>query len=127
MSFRNGRGRRNLYRSRDGKVFGVCKGLAEYFEVKVKWVRVIAIGAMLFTGFWPTVAVYLVAAYLMKPEPVVPINDEMEEEFYSSYTTSRVMALQRLKRKFDNLDRRIQRMESFVTTPEFSWQQRFER
>lgn len=127
MSFGHRNYRRNLYRSRNGKIFGVCKGLAEYFEVSTKWVRIIAIGALLFTGFWPTVAVYLVAAYLMKPESAIPLEDEMEEEFYHSYTTSRVMALKRLKYKFDSLDRRVQRMESAVTTPEFTWQQRLDR
>jgi phage shock protein C len=34
------------------------------------------------------------------------------------------MALHRLKRTYDNLDRRIQRMESIVTSREYDWDRR---
>ena len=54
----------------------------------------------------------------MKPEPVVPFQSEADEEFYNSLTTSRSMALHRLKRTYDNLDRRIQRIEGIVTARE---------
>jgi phage shock protein C len=38
---------------------------------------------------------------------------------------SRAMGLQRLKRTFNNLDRRVQHMESIVTGREFDWERRF--
>ena len=117
-------GRRSLYRSRHGKILGVCRGVAEYFDVSLKWTRIIALAALLFTGFWPAVAVYLMAAYLMKPEPILPMETDHEEEFYNSYSNSRPMALARLKRVYDKLDRRIQRMENHVTAKEYSWEQR---
>jgi len=34
------------------------------------------------------------------------------------------MALHRLKRTFDNLDRRIQRIESIVTARDYDWERR---
>ena len=37
-------------------ILGVCKGLAEYFDVKVKWVRIAAVIALIATGFWPALA-----------------------------------------------------------------------
>ncbi len=58
-----------LYRSRDGILFGVCKGLAQYFDLSVFWTRVAALTVLLCTGVWPVVGVYLLAALLMKPEP----------------------------------------------------------
>ncbi len=63
------RRRGRLYRSRDGMIFGVCKGLADYWNLRVGWVRVIAVAILLCTGIFPIVVVYLVAALLMKPEP----------------------------------------------------------
>jgi phage shock protein C len=123
---RRRRKRRSLYRSRRGWLLGVCRGLAEYFDVEVKWVRLVAAIALLVTGFWPAVAVYLLAAWFMKPEPSLPLESEMEEEFYNSYARSRSMALRRLKRDYDAIDRRIQRMESAVTTREFQWQRRLD-
>ena len=99
------------YRSRTGLILGVCKGLAQYFNISVFWTRAIAVAALIFTGVWPVVGVYLLAAVLMKPEPMVPFRNEGDQEFYNSYTASRAMALQRLKRTYENLDRRLRRME----------------
>ncbi|GAB4333633.1 MAG: envelope stress response membrane protein PspC [Candidatus Abyssubacteria bacterium] len=118
------RRRTGLYRSRSGMIFGVCKGIAEYLDFSVFWTRVIAVGLLLFTGIWPIVGLYLLAALLMKPEPVIPFETEEEQEFYNSYASSRNLALHRLKRTFDNLDRRIQRMETIVTAREYDWDQR---
>ncbi len=113
-----------LYRSRSGKILGVCKGLAEYFDLSVKGTRIIAVVLLISSGIWPMVVVYFLAALLMKPEPVLPLETEGEQEFYNSYTSSRRMALHRLKRTYDNLDRRIQRMEHIVTSREYDWDRR---
>jgi phage shock protein C len=60
----------------------------------------------------------------MKPEPVIPVRNAAEKEFYDSYTYSRQGALQRLKRRYENLQRRIQRMEHIVTSAEYDWENR---
>ena len=114
-----------LYRSRTGLIVGVCKGVAQYFDFSVFWMRAIAVVLLIISGIWPMLIVYIVAALLMKPEPVLPLETEEEQDFYNSYTTSRSMALRRLKRIYDHLDRRIQRLESRVTTREYDWERRF--
>lgn len=125
MNARADRERKGLYRSRSGVILGVCKGLAEYFDLSVFWTRVVAVGFLIFTGLWPIVGLYLLAALLMKPEPMVKFRDDGDQEFYNSYTTSRRMAIRRLKRTYENLDRRLRRMEDSVTTKEFDWERRF--
>ena len=117
--------RRGIYRSRNGVILGVCKGIAEHFDFSVFWVRVFAIGVLLFTCFWPGIGIYFLAALIMKPEPVIPIHTEEEKEFYDSYTQSRHGAAQRLRKKYEGLKRRIQRLEDIVTSPEFDWEDRF--
>jgi len=112
------------YRARDGMIFGVCKGTAQYLEFPVFWMRLVAVVVLIFTGIWPIVGLYFLAALLMKPEPVMPFESEEDEEFYNSYTTSRQMALHRLKRTFDRLDRRIRRMETQVTARDYDWERR---
>lgn len=116
--------RQGPYRSRRGLILGVCRGLSEYFGVRVKWVRIGAVIALIATGFWPATAIYLLTAYFMKLEPYLPLESALEEEFYNSYTSSRTMALHRLKREYDTLNRRLQRMEGVVTSKEFRWEQR---
>jgi phage shock protein C len=120
-------GRNGIYRSRSGMILGVCKGLAEHFDFSVFWTRVIALIFLLAAGFLPAIGLYLLAALLMKPEPVIPIMDSGEKEFYDSYTYSRQGAVQRLKRKYENLQRRIQRMEHIVTSAEYDWENRLNR
>lgn len=119
---RNSRG--GLYRSRQGMLLGVCRGLANYFDFSVGWIRVLTVAAFIFTGFWPVGVLYLVAALIMKPAPVITPQNEDEEEFYHSYTDSRRRALGRLKRTFDSLDHRLQRMEDVVTSRDFDWESR---
>ena len=115
---------KGLYRSRNGAIFGVCRGLAEYFDFSIFWTRTFAVILLLFTGLWPITGLYLLAALMMKPEPVIAIQSEEEREFYDSYATSRHRAAQRLKRRYGNLERRIRRMEHVVTSKEFDWENR---
>lgn len=120
-SYRNG-----IYRSRNGAILGVCKGLAEHFDFSVFWTRVIALIFLFVAGILPAIGLYLLAALLMKPEPVIPVMNAAEKEFYDSYTHSRQGAVQRLKRRFENLQRRIQRMEHTVTSAEYDWEKRLD-
>jgi phage shock protein C len=116
--------RDGIYRSRNGVIFGVCRGLAEHFDFSVFWARAIAVVFLLVSGFWPAIGLYLIASLLMKPAPVVAIENEAEQEFYNSYSNSRHLAARRLKRRFENLERRIRRMEHMVTTREFEWEEK---
>ncbi len=100
---------------------GVCRGVAEHFHVSVFWLRVITVALFLFTGFWPVGVIYIVIGLLLRPEPVSPLMDENETEFYHTYDRSRESAVQKIKKKFENIDRRIQRMEDTVTSREFDW------
>ncbi|MDP6118443.1 MAG: envelope stress response membrane protein PspC [Planctomycetota bacterium] len=117
--------RQGLYRSRGGIIMGVCQGIAEHWDFSVFWTRLVFVLTLLFTGFWPVVAIYFLAALLMKPEPVMPFTTDGDQEFYDSYVSSRTLALRRLKRVYDNLMRRIERMEDMVTAREYEWDKKF--
>jgi phage shock protein C len=114
--------RGGMYRSRDGILLGVCRGIAEYFDFSIFWTRAVTLLLLFFTGLWPIAVLYFIAALIMKPEPVLPLQTGDQQEFYESYIHSRKSAADRLKRRYENLERRIQRMESHVTSPEFDWE-----
>jgi phage shock protein C len=116
--------RDGIYRSRNGIIFGVCRGLADHFDFSVIWARVIAILFLLISGLWPAIGLYLIATFLMKPAPVVPIETMAEQEFYDSYTNSRHLAAHRIKRRYENLENRLRRLEHIVTAREFDWNER---
>lgn len=113
------------YRARDGMVLGVCKGVARHFDFSPFWVRFITVIVAIFTGVWPVLLVYVAAALLMNPAPVIVLGNDSEREFYNSYSAGRSEALGRLKRTFDGLERRLRRLEDTVTDREYDWQRRF--
>jgi phage shock protein C len=119
--------RGGIYRSRKGAIFGVCRGMAEHFDFSVFWARAIAVIFLLFSGLWPAIGLYLIAALLMKPAPVIPLNNEAEQEFYDSYTSSRHLAALRIKKRYENLENRIRQMEHIVTTREFDWDEKLNK
>ncbi len=58
---------KKLYRSRtDRKIWGVCGGLAKYFDMDPTIVRVIAIASVLFTG--AGIIAYIVMAIVVPLE-----------------------------------------------------------
>lgn len=113
--------RRGLYRSRNGLVFGVCRGAADYFGVSVFWTRVIVVAAFLLTGFWPVGVAYIAAALIMQAEPGA----------LSRCTRTRyerpVPPTDGLRERFSGLDERIQRLETVVTSRERDWDDRLNR
>ena len=121
MNFYNRFNITGLFRARDGVFLGVCKGIADSFHIPVVWLRAGVIFAFIVSGFFPLFFVYFVAAFFMKPAPVIPLYSDDEREFYDSYVYSRGSALSRLKSTFNKLDRRIQRIEDVVTRREFDW------
>lgn len=69
MAYESTTHRTGLYRSRDGILLGVCRGIAEYFDLSVFWLRAVVVGVFVLTGFFPVVFLYVLAALLMKREP----------------------------------------------------------
>lgn len=114
-----------LYRKRDSLFLGVCSGIAQHFDLSTGVVRALAVLLILFTGLWPGVAIYFIAALIMKLEPIIAPGSSGEREFYDSYARSRSDAVHRIKDKFDSLERRLRRMEDTVTSRDYQWERRF--
>ena len=108
---------KGFYRSRKGIILGVCGGIAEYFNFSVFWVRVIALALLLFTGLWPTGVIYIIAGFIMKLRPAATFNSEDRQGFYDSHRRSKSVATDPIKRRYNDLQRRIQRLENDVTRP----------
>ncbi len=126
MKFMNRSFPRGLYRSRNGIILGVIRGISEYFDFSVFWGRTIAVILLLVSGFWPVTGLYFLAALLMKPAPVLRIDSDDAHDFYDSYVHSRPRAVNRIKRRYDNIEQRIRRMEDAVTSRDYDWKRRFD-
>lgn len=108
-----------LYRERDNAVIaGVCAGLAEYFGLNRKGVRVVVAFSALF--FLPFVAVsYVVLALVLPVRPREVNVDREKADFWREVSNAPSDVFSNVKHRFRELDRRLQRMEAFVTSREF--------
>lgn len=116
--------KKHLYRSNKGMIFGVCRGLADYAELSVFWIRVIVVGLTLLSWILPFVILYMVAAFLMKPEPSLDAEAEKEWKDYTSYACDQSAALARLKRELDDLEYQTLRLDRLTHARQFDWEQR---
>jgi len=61
---------KKLYRdTRNGRISGVCAGLADYFNISAGGIRIAAIVAFLITGLFPTAILYILLAMALDPKP----------------------------------------------------------
>lgn len=116
--------RYGLYRSRQGVVLGVCRGVAEYLCISVAGTRLITLLLMVFSGIFPVLIVYFIAALLMKPEPIIRFVNEGGTDSCDSYSYSRQATIGRMRRVYDDLNSRLHRIESIVTSREYDWESR---
>ena len=59
---------KKLYRSDDSKLFGVCAGIAEHFDIDPTVIRVIAVVCTLFSSGMGVPA-YIIMALIIPPAP----------------------------------------------------------
>ncbi|MFW2830284.1 envelope stress response membrane protein PspC [Sphingomonas sp. ID0503] len=102
---------------RNGKVFGVCSGIADYSGLDVTLVR---IGAVLFTvlgGFPWTVIAYLVAAWVANDKPY-QFQDETREDakFWQKVRVKPSTSVRDVRSRFRDIDRRLADVELHVTS-----------
>ncbi len=114
-----------LYRDRrHGMLFGVCAGIADYFDWDVWIVRLAAVIALMF--FFPFVLVaYLIAALALRHKPEKLYRDAGDEAFWRSVSSRPDQTLSSLKQKFRELEQRLARMETQVTDEEFDLKRQF--
>ena len=115
-----------LYRDTErGKVAGVCAGLANYFDIRVKFVRLAVILGMVFGFFVPILIVYVLMALLLKPMPTQLFASEKEEQFWRKVSVSPNLSVSDLRKRFRGLDRRLSDIENRVTSDEFDLRRKF--
>lgn len=140
----------NLYRnSRDGKIAGVAAGLADYCDIAPWVVRLLWVGAFLFTGtlaFWA----YLGAWVLLARRPsrmgadgsfsdeldyaAVEVEMEYDERHHDyrprkvfRYSENSSVRLRRARERLDSALRRVESMESYVTSRQYNLNKEFSR
>ena len=107
-----------------GKVSGVCAGIANYWDIKVKWVRIAAVLGLIFLPM-PILIAYGLATFFIKAEDLSPAPSAHAEAAEPATATSRAqdlppdLSFPTLRAKFKELEERAGAMETQVTSQEF--------
>ncbi|MEK9661753.1 MAG: envelope stress response membrane protein PspC [Alphaproteobacteria bacterium] len=108
-----------LYRHPDeGKIRGVCAGIADYTGLPVLLVRL----GWLLVLFWnpPLVAIgYFLLAWLLPVRPADLFANEAEETFWQQVRREPVGTVHELRHRFRTNEQRLRGIEAYVTSPEF--------
>ena len=67
--------KKTLYRSKNKIIFGICGGVAEYFDIDVTLVRLGTVLALILTGFFPVGLFYVLALLIIPVKPIEVISN----------------------------------------------------
>ena len=111
--------RNRLYRDKERAILGgVCAGLADWTGVNRVGLRlVVVLLALPFTRVMVTG--YLVLWLLLPKRPRNLYRDDAEAEFWQEVRRSPRDSVSQLNRRFRDLDDRLQRMETWITSSEY--------
>ena len=109
--------RTRFYRDkRNGKLFGVCAGIADYTGFDVSLVRVCFLAAMFMSG-GGVVPFYFIAAMVTPTKPrSLERVDRAETQFWQGVRASPARAARDIRSRLKDIDRRLADIESYVTT-----------
>jgi phage shock protein C len=108
-----------LYRAKEnGMLTGVCAGLANYFGLNRKGLRlIVAVSTVFFFPF--VVPAYIILTILLPVQPRDLYIDENQEKFWRGVSMAPTDVFSSLSHRFKELDLRLQKMETYVTSREF--------
>ncbi|MBV9527631.1 envelope stress response membrane protein PspC [Sphingomonas sp.] len=109
--------RTRFYRDKaNGKLFGVCSGIADYTGFDVTLIRISFIAAIIMSG-GAILPFYLIAAFVSPKRPrSLEIRDREEQHFWQGVRASPAQAARDIRSRFRDIDRRLADIESYVTT-----------
>ncbi len=125
---------RELYRdTMNGKIGGVCAGLANYFNLEVWVVRILVISAGLLGGGFLIVLAYFAMMLMLEKQPYqyeqnikTQRDHTLKSKPWEQGQTANDL-LQTLERDLDKVDMRIRNMEAYVTSETFKVNREFNK
>ena len=108
--------RTTLYRDKqNGKLMGVCAGIADYTGVNVAWIRLgmLVLVGMTSGGILP---IYFLAVLALNKKPAHLYVDEQEQKYWQRVRQSPQRTAREIRARFRDVDRRLAEVESYYVT-----------
>ena len=104
--------RTKLYRNKhNGKVMGVCSGVADYTGVDVFWIRLATVASIFMTS-GSSIFIYFLAGLILNKKPPHLYRDQSEEQYWQRVRRSPHRTAREIKANFRELDRRLAAVEA---------------
>ena len=110
--------RTKLYRDKqNGKIAGVCAGIADYTGVNALWVRLAFL-----VGLFPpigglTIPVYLIMAFLLNKKPDHLYSaDPLEKKYWQGVRQNPKRTAREIRAQMKDVDRRLAAVENFYVS-----------
>ena len=109
--------RTKFYRDkRNGKVFGVCAGIADYTGFDVSLIRVCFLASVFLSG-GSVLPFYVIAAMVTPTKPrEFDYTDKEDRQFWQGVRASPARTTRDIRSRMRDIDRRLADIESYVTT-----------
>jgi len=109
--------RTKFYRDkRNGKIMGVCAGIADYTGFDVTLVRIMMVAALLMSS-GSILPLYFIAGWIADDKPSeLAIEDREQQKFWQGVRQSPTRTARDIRGRLREIDRRLADIESYVTT-----------
>lgn len=125
---------RELFRDTlNGKLSGVCAGLANYFGLEVWLVRIMVISAALLGGSFLVVLAYVALTMMLEKQPpnyVETLKTKQDHKLKSKpweQGQHPKALLMTLEKDFDDIELKVRNIESYVTSEAFTLNREFSK
>ncbi len=104
-----------FYRDKaNGKLMGVCAGIADYTGIDVLWVRLGALAFAFSTGIG--IPLYFAIGILSEKKPAALYTDQAEQRFWQGVRQSPGRTAREVRARFRDLDRRLASVEAYYVS-----------
>jgi phage shock protein C len=108
--------RTKFYRDKaNGKVMGVCAGIADYTGLDVLWIR-LAVVVMTVCGMGFVPVIYFALGFLSQNKPNSLYADVEEQKFWQGVRQSPTRTAREVRAQFRDLDRRLAEVEAYYVS-----------
>lgn len=124
MSSRESLSHRRFRRNADQAMLGgVCAGLADYFGLNLRMTRIVV--AIAFLAMPITILAYIGILFLIPAESSRGRTTRIDAEFNRVLRSSPKQTMSDVRGRFRSLDRRLARLEKYVTSSRFQLDREF--
>ncbi len=118
---------RRFFRSADNAILGgVCAGVADYFGFNLRATRILTVIAF-FMAMPMTVIAYIAIVLLVPATSLTRGAEQVDPDFRKALRSSPTQTMSDVRSRFKSLDRRLARLEKYVTSSRYQLDREFQK